>query len=265
MNARTTLFGGAVAAVAIFVLLCCVGVILPLISGTTAQAQCNGANVMPAAPATPTPGPNAWSPIQRQHAATIVAVGRQRGVPPRGWVIAVATSMQESKLLNLANDAVPNSLRYPNDGVGHEHDSVGLFQQRIRPPEGQGTWGNAAELMQSSIAATKSFKALGAVRDWWTMRLTDAAQAVQRSATPGAYQQWEEQAERLVASVASHGSWAILGGLEQCVSTAGWTHPLPGYEVTSGFRTAERPSHDACAAGDTNPGGCFRCRDKDLV
>jgi len=28
------------------------------------------------------------------------------------------------------------------------------------------------------------------------------------------------------------------------VSAAGWAHPLPGYNVTSGFRTPDRPSHD---------------------
>lgn len=47
-----------------------------------------------------------------------------------GAILGVACAMAETGLRNLANPKVPDSLRYPNDGVGHDHDSVGLFQQR---------------------------------------------------------------------------------------------------------------------------------------
>jgi len=45
-------------------------------------------------------------------------------------ILGVACAMAESGLRNLANAAVPDSLRFPNDGLSPDHDSVGLFQQR---------------------------------------------------------------------------------------------------------------------------------------
>jgi hypothetical protein len=51
-------------------------------------------------------------------------------MPRRALVVAVATAMQESNLHNLANDQIPESSRYPHQGSGTDHDSVGLFQQR---------------------------------------------------------------------------------------------------------------------------------------
>lgn len=45
-------------------------------------------------------------------------------------ILGVACAIGESSLRNLANARVPESLRYPNEGLGSDHDSVGLFQQR---------------------------------------------------------------------------------------------------------------------------------------
>lgn len=47
------------------------------------------------------PPPAGLSPDQVLNAQTIVAVGRQKQVPPYGWVIAIATTLQESTLHNL--------------------------------------------------------------------------------------------------------------------------------------------------------------------
>ena len=63
---------------------------------------------------------------QLDNASIIVTTGTQLGVPVRGWVIAVATAIQESNLRNLP---------------GGDRDSVGLFQQR--PSQG---WGSPAEV-----------------------------------------------------------------------------------------------------------------------
>ncbi len=63
---------------------------------------------------------------QIKNAEKIVAAGKAMGLPPRAWVIALATSMQESKLHNLGHL-----------GSSNDHDSLGLFQQR--PTSGWGT------------------------------------------------------------------------------------------------------------------------------
>ncbi|MEU4427687.1 M23 family metallopeptidase [Actinoplanes sp. NPDC024001] len=155
---------------------------------------------------------------QIAHAATIVAVGRQRGVPARGWIIAVATALQESSLRNLA---------------GGDRDSVGLFQQR--PSQG---WGTPQQLRDPRYAAAKFYDTLLTVDGWQTMALTVAAQRVQRSAYPDAYAKWEADATRIVTAVTGD-----AGGCDGVISAQGWIPPVRG-AVGSGFRTAERPSHD---------------------
>lgn len=127
-------------------------------------------------------GPQAtaqWKPAQIRNASSIVNTARTRSLPPRAAVIAVATAIQESSLNNLA---------------GGDRDSVGLFQQR--PSQG---WGTTAQLTDPVYAANRFYDAVVRVPDWQTKPLTDVAQAVQRSATPGAYARWEQAAGALVA------------------------------------------------------------------
>ncbi|TDN43456.1 LysM repeat protein [Curtobacterium flaccumfaciens] len=135
----------------------------------------------------PSSGPS-LSAEQRGNAATIVSVGRSLGVSDRGIVIALAAAMQESSLRNLSHG---------------DRDSVGLFQQR--PSQG---WGSAAAL-QNPATATKLFftgnpgktRGLLDVAGWSSMSVTAAAQAVQVSAYPKAYAQWESTAKSLLASL----------------------------------------------------------------
>jgi hypothetical protein len=68
---------------------------------------------------------------QLVNAQTIVAVGRQANVPAYGWVVAVATALQESGLRNLDHG---------------DRDSLGLFQQRAG-------WGSASLRMDVAAAA----------------------------------------------------------------------------------------------------------------
>lgn len=117
----------------------------------------------------------------REHAATIIRVGHQLGVPEYGIVIALATAMQESSLRNLS---------------WGDRDSVGLFQQR--PSSG---WGTAADLQVPSHAATLFYvgrsgytRGLLDISGWQNMTLTRAAQAVQISAYPDHYAKWEASA-----------------------------------------------------------------------
>lgn len=189
----------------------------------------DGASACAPATATTSGGPlHPWDTEQIAIAKTIIDVGVSKGVPHRGLVIALATAMQESGLRNL-----------PHLGARNDHDSIGVFQQR--PSQG---WGTPEQLARPEYQAEKFFDKLLNVPHWQQLPLTQAAQAVQVSAYPNAYEKWTQDALHLAARLGSKGSWAISGDPEQCVSTAGWTHPLPGYKVTSGFRTAERPAHD---------------------
>jgi hypothetical protein len=128
-------------------------------------------------------------PEQMANAATIVAVGVISGIPDRGVVIALATAMQESELYNLSYG---------------DRDSLGLFQQR--PSQG---WGTADDVQDPRYAAQAFYNQLVRVPGWADMRLTDAAQAVQRSAYPEAYQKWEFNAQVLGAALLGEATSAI--------------------------------------------------------
>jgi hypothetical protein len=163
----------------------------------------------PTTPATPTPlgtGQLAQKPplhpvagldqAAMDNAAIIVRVGRDRGVPQRGLVVAVATAMQESDLHNVASGAVPSSLSYAHQGVSQDADSVGLFQQR--PSQG---WGSVGQLMDPEHSTALFFDALARVPGWESMSVTAAAQAVQRSAFPNAYSKHQSAAETVVQAL----------------------------------------------------------------
>ena len=115
------------------------------------------------------------------NAQSIVSVGVSMGVPARGEIIAVATAIMESRLVNLS---------------GGDRDSVGLFQQR--PSQG---WGTPEQLHTPTYAAAAFYTRLLQVPGWQDVALTDAAQAVQRSAYPDAYAQWEQSATVIVAAL----------------------------------------------------------------
>jgi hypothetical protein len=118
---------------------------------------------------------------QAANAATIAAVARSRGLPARATVIALATAQQESRLRNLDHG---------------DRDSLGLFQQR--PSQG---WGSAEQVQDPVYAAGRFFDHLVEVPDWATGDLTTVADAVQHSAFPLAYRQWEPMAGALAAAL----------------------------------------------------------------
>jgi hypothetical protein len=124
------------------------------------------------------------TPEQAEHAATIGAVSVREEQPRRALVVALATVMQESKLRNLP---------------GGDRDSAGLFQQR--PSQG---WGSYEQVTDPDHATSTFFGRLGQVPDWQELSVTEAAQAVQRSAFPEAYQQHAVQA-RILADAFSGG------------------------------------------------------------
>ncbi len=173
------------------------------------------------------------SAAQVRHATTIIRVGQQMKVPPRGWVIAVATAIQESQLTNLGHL-----------GERNDHDSQGLFQQR--PSQG---WGTVAQIRDPRYASRSFYTRLVKVRGWQSLPLTVAAQKVQRSAFPDAYAKHEGAASRLVdevsggaAKVAVTATTAGRCAADDEVTAGGWVRPVPG-GVVSAFRTGARPDH----------------------
>lgn len=139
-------------------------------------------------------------PEQAEHATTITLVGIQRGLPARAVSIALATAYQESKLRNLDYG---------------DRDSVGLFQQR--PSQG---WGSVAEIMDPIYAANQFFAGLEKVDGYQNMRITEAAQAVQRSAFPEAYEDHAEDARALASALTGYSA-------ERLACTSGGTAPGP--------------------------------------
>jgi murein DD-endopeptidase MepM/ murein hydrolase activator NlpD len=160
-----------------------------------------------------------WDAEQLTNTATIVQVGHTKRVPPWGWVIAVATAIQESQLRNL-----------PHLGPANDHDSIGLFQQR--PSQG---WGTPEQLADPAHQAGTFYNKLLTIDGWHLMPLAAAAQAVQRSAHPDAYTQHTNQAVHLTShTAATLGLTTITTTRCTSVSPTGWTQPLPG-PVVSGY------------------------------
>jgi hypothetical protein len=134
------------------------------------------------------------SPTKEQlaNAKAIMDAGQKMHLPARAWVIAIATSMQESQLKNIGDL-----------GNANDHDSLGLFQQR--PSSG---WGTPQQLTDPAYAATAFYKGLVDVKGWNTLPLTDAAQAVQVSAYPDHYAKWEKAAADMVNGFYGSGPYA---------------------------------------------------------
>jgi murein DD-endopeptidase MepM/ murein hydrolase activator NlpD len=218
--------------------LCCGGAVSALIFGDLANSQANMSNSLSCG-STELISVNGefvrigiYGPDQIRNAAIIIRVGQDMQVPPRGWVIAVATAMQESSLVN-HGDLGPNN----------DHDSLGLFQQR--PSQG---WGDAKQIMDPVFASKSFYTKLLAVPGWETMPLTAAAQRVQVSAYPNAYAKHEPTASQIVSDLTGGAGRSVLvGGKLRCagfgeIAASGWTAPVAA-TVVSGFRTPERPSH----------------------
>jgi hypothetical protein len=137
------------------------------------------------------------TPEQLTNARAIVDVGRSMGLPPRAWVIAVATALQESYLRNLGYL-----------GAFNDHDSLGLFQQR--PSAG---WGTPEQITDPVYAATAFYGHLSRVRDWPTLPLTVAAQKVQISAYPDHYAKHESEAGDIIRALYGVGPFAGIACL----------------------------------------------------
>jgi hypothetical protein len=188
---------------------------------------------------TPVAAPVGLTAEQVRNAVVIVAVGQRMTIPVRGWVVAVATALQESDLID--------------SGTPTDHDSMGLFQQR--PSQ---RWGTPQQIMNPEYAAAAFYTALRRVPGWETMPLTDAAQKVQRSAYPDAYAKHEGRAAAIVAAytggaVCDGGDGVSAGGL---ALPPGFTLPpgTPAPVVTAvGWALAQRGTPYAFGGDCTAP------------
>lgn len=184
---------------------------------------------------------------QLSHAATITTIGSQTvGVRRDGVVIALMAALTESNLRMLANPgAYPESTRYPNDGNGSDHDSLGLFQ--MRPAAG---WGSVAELMNPAYQASAFYggptgpnagspRGLLDVSGWQDLERGAAAQAVEVSAFPDRYREYEPVAEAILKALTrAGGRGGDAGGNPPRVpETTRVVFPLPdgSYTSTDGF------------------------------
>jgi hypothetical protein len=160
------------------------------------------ANPAPSAPTEQDLHPQAVSGAQKtfapseeqlRNAKAIVEAGKAMNLPPRAWEIAIATSLQESNLINVGNL-----------GAANDHDSRGLFQQRI----GTGGWGTEAQIMDPDHATKAFLERLVKLDGWQDMALTKAAQKVQVSAYPDAYAKHETQAGDIINALYGTGPYA---------------------------------------------------------
>lgn len=121
---------------------------------------------------------------QAENAATIAAIGVRRGLPARAVSIALATAYQESKIRNIDYG---------------DRDSLGLFQQR--PSMG---WGTARQVQDVYYATNRFYDELVQIDGYQQMRITEAAQRVQRSGFPEAYEDHAADARALASALTGY-------------------------------------------------------------
>ena len=159
-----------------------------------------------------------FTPEQMANAATITAVAVRRGLPARAATIALATSMQESKLRNI---------RFG------DRDSLGLFQQR--PSQG---WGTEEQILDPVYASNRFYDELVKIPGYQGMEITKVAQRVQKSAFPEAYADHEREGRILASALAGHSP----GGLGCRLDPATSARPTPGVVTAMTREFAVKPA-----------------------
>lgn len=175
------------------------------------------------------------SPVGR-NARIVIQAARDAKVGQAGAEVGLAVILVESEGLNLASRAVPESLKYQNDGVAKgDHDSINLFQQRVS----MGWFDTVEHGMDPTVAAASFFSALVKVKGWEGMSPGAAGQAVQRSAFPARYDEQRQAAQALYAKwgdpLACQGPGVVDTG--EVAQSGSWANPLDpaAYRVGSPF------------------------------
>lgn len=177
---------------------------------------------------------------QLPNAKIIVATGDALMIPARGQVVALAAALQESGLRNLAHG---------------DRDSLGLFQQR--PSQG---WGTPEQIQDPVFASTSFYRRLISLTGWENLRIGQAAQAVQQSGYPDAYDKWVPLATALQQAIAQASAPTTPPPSPTAPSTdpASPTLPPPG-STANPAPSAQAPSTTIVRAGlagcTSDPGG----------
>jgi murein DD-endopeptidase MepM/ murein hydrolase activator NlpD len=163
---------------------------------------------------------------QVSNARVLIRVGKSLHIPPHGWVVAISVALQESGLRNLDYG---------------DRDSLGTMQQR--PSEG---WGSPTQIQDPTYAARAFYggprsptanSGLLSVKGWADMPVWEAAQTVQRSAFPMAYEKHEALATELVQR--------LSGEPTRCQNLAAGPWQLPvqtSYTLTSSYGPRVSPT-----------------------
>ncbi|MGN6132357.1 MAG: C40 family peptidase [Nocardioidaceae bacterium] len=140
------------------------------------------------------------------NARTVAATALARG-GRQAALIALMTGLTESGLRVLTNPNDPGGSLYPSQGVGHDHDSLGIFQQRP-------SWGSAAQRMDPVVSTGLFLDRLLAQPDWRAESPWQAAQAVQVSAFADGsnYRANLDRAAMLLNDITATASPADCGG-----------------------------------------------------
>ena len=164
-------------------------------AGSVAGSEC--------ATAGPLPG---LDTVAAANARTVAATASSRG-GQRAAMIAVMTGLTESGLRVLSNPNDPAGNLYPSQGVGYDHDSLGIFQQRP-------SWGTAAQRMDPVTSTGLLLDRLLALPGWRSLPPWDAAQAVQVSAFADGsnYRAHLGEAKRIAAVIAGDAAAMDCGG-----------------------------------------------------
>lgn len=186
-----------------------------------------------------TPSGGAMTGSQEEYVRSVIGVAKDLDISEKGQIVAVMVMLQESGIQNYANsgenqnnfsigtsqgtdywlDVAKLSLDMPHDAVGNDADSVGLFQQRASAGWADTSHddfraeddneGAVERLMNPEFSARAFFggeesgianKGLLDIDGWEDLEPAVAAQKVQASAYPSAYEKWESEARSLVES-----------------------------------------------------------------
>ncbi|SIJ21699.1 cell wall-associated hydrolase, invasion-associated protein [Mycobacteroides abscessus subsp. abscessus] len=117
---------------------------------------------------------------QISNGKTILAVGIRMRIPENGVIAALAAGVHETRLQNLADPAIPDSLAMPHDGVSTDHHALGVLAQGP-------SYASVSSRMNPSKAAENFYMHLLTVGDWQRCSPAAIAAMVQMSASPSGY------------------------------------------------------------------------------
>ncbi|MGD9961041.1 hypothetical protein [Nocardioides sp.] len=172
---------------------------------------------------------------QAENAALIAAIGVRRGLPARAVSIALATAYQESKITNLETG---------------DRDSVGIFQQR--PSQG---WGTVKEILNPYYSINTFYDALEQIDGYEDMRITEAAQEVQRSGFPEAYQDHAEDARAVASALTGYSPSAFTCVVDEAASGGRKLNPAGLTKPAAAVRRDLEAAFGELPLGGFAPGG----------